>query len=153
MNPFLTGNFSSGKLTSAPSPLHTLQFPNVTTQIVSLNKHVPLTYTSAASSVSSVLQANTTAPSESGSLFLNINYSEPTTPVYSSGARRVLPRNLKEAHDMLDMISDVKSSKSRPIFTTEEIRTIAKNLNIPVHGKKGEIVARIRKAVSDYMSS
>lgn len=62
------------------------------------------------------------------------------------------PKTLKEAYDVLSMISDDKSSKARQVYNIDELRLIAKNLNLSASGKKSDLVARIHSAVTSYMS-
>ncbi len=61
-----------------------------------------------------------------------------------------LPKTLKEAASVLDKISADKTSKNRSVFDLDEIKEIAKNLNISPTGNKTEIVRRIRLAVEKY---
>lgn len=138
-------------LTYTGNPLSKVYFPEVETRIsTNTNENLEFGFVPNEQIVKPETQmANLISPI-AGMPKLDIGESV-FKPVEQMDTIKKIPTNLKEAYDVLHLISNERKSKSNPVFDNAQLKEIAKNLNLLPTGKKEEIVARIRKAVSDYM--
>lgn len=138
-------------LTYTGNPLSKVYFPEVETRIsTNTNENLEFGFVTNEQIVKPETQmANLISPI-AGMPKLDIGESV-FKPVEQMDTIKKIPTNLKEAYDVLHLISNERKSKSNPVFDNAQLKEIAKNLNLLPTGKKEEIVARIRKAVSDYM--
>jgi hypothetical protein len=119
-----------------------IHFPNVSTKIPTVQNRLELGF----------------LPPEIQPTFQPAQFN-PEAPVFNvaydiekANEQKRLPKTLKEAYEVLDMIIGEKSSKNRVVFSLPEIKQIAKNLDLSPTGNKTEVSRRIRQAVEKYFS-
>jgi hypothetical protein len=63
---------------------------------------------------------------------------------------RKIPANAREARDVLHLISSQRAGSSNNAFSINELKKIARNLNIPATGSKDVLVNNIRNYIIDF---
>lgn len=162
----------SGVITTNPGqPLRRIEIPSVNTLI---NK--PLTTTAPISMVEvgeRLRQAGITPKEpvlhkdEAVGIELSLNLfssnaapqimSQTNTIDITSGVQgqivgRYIPTNPKEAKDMLHLISTQRTGKKNGAFGINELKKIARNLDLPATGNKEDIANRIRTHIISFFN-
>lgn len=65
---------------------------------------------------------------------------------------QALPANMREAREVLTMISAQRTGSKSRVFGISELKQIARNLNLPSTGNKDELASRLRTAIIDYFN-
>lgn len=161
-NPCLTIGLIGGTMAEPGQPLNRLSIPDIST-LISDRPSVPSELGTIPFEVIAALDRGThtvqTAPGEEPTVgheinlgvfgknkFGQINPAE----IPKQGSGRHIPRNLAEARDSLNFITDTRSGAKNTAFRVNELRQIARNLNLTATGNKPELVNRIRTAVIEY---
>lgn len=72
------------------------------------------------------------------------------TPV--QGVIKNLPKNMREALEVLPMITSQRRGSKSQVFGIEDLKQIARNLDLPSTGDKDVLAARLRTAIIEYFN-
>lgn len=151
----------SGKITGPDEPLSRIQMPTINTLVSkTINSEESLT----AVNVNDILLRAGVTPrqpvrvkDETIGIELNLNLTGSTNAQISPAELqtgqimgKAIPTNLREARDALHMITAQRKGTTNKAFAIGELKTIARNLDLPVNGSKDIIANRIRSHVIEY---
>lgn len=165
LNPFLDTNDPpiGGYITSFGEPLSRITVPKINTLIVKIGEYTTMLGMSEASlefpnvgvNVDNIIVRN-----ESIGIQLNLNsWSSVSTERTNSGhimtstgqvVGKRIPRNFTEAREMLQFISPKRTGSENQSFDVQELKQIARNLNLATTGIKEVLANRIISAVNEF---
>jgi hypothetical protein len=68
------------------------------------------------------------------------------------GAIQAIPTNMREAREVLPMITPQRTGSKSRVFGINDLKQIARNLNLPSTGNKDVLASRIRTAIIEYFN-
>jgi hypothetical protein len=68
------------------------------------------------------------------------------------GGIQAIPTNMREAREVLSMITPQRTGSKSRVFGINDLKQIARNLNLPSTGNKDVLASRIRTAVIEYFN-
>lgn len=172
INPFLdvTADIPRGELSIAGSPLKKLRLPKITTLIhIVADQPDQLSIGNISATLHQVIPPNNEVSTQDPGIGtdlgdeLNLIGFEETTPLTTVGQTnpaalqsksmvRQLPTNMREARNVLHLITAKRKGTSNESFGIAELKTIAKNLNIPAAGNKNVVADKLRTAIMKYFN-
>lgn len=163
-NPFLDpyASLEGGTVSSLGAPLSRLQIPPVQTLVYKTdNNRGSLSMVSAPALLSSAVtpsQQPIVVRNEAVGIELSLaaigtlGQPPPSTTPGGTAAAQALPTNMREARDVLTMITPQRTGSKSRVYGIYELKQIARNLNLPSTGNKDVLASRIRTAIIEYFN-
>lgn len=169
-NPFLDPEveISRGKLSIAGEPLRTLILPDISTLISTTEnqKEDLITVKLINSFAEQIVVEEEEKPIKNDLVGFELNFDFYDTADLNPGSSmsqinqaslgktlgNVLPTTMREALNVLHLITPRRKGAANESFGIHELRTIAKSLNIPSNGNKDVLAMRITKTVTEFFN-
>jgi hypothetical protein len=168
VNPFLDPYSTppGGRLSQVGQPLNPLQLPPIHTLIrIPTGATGALTLVNVGEALSRVTpRENFVVRDETVGIELNLSLFGAAmtgqapggiTPVELQTGQtvgRIIPTNFREARENLHLITAQRTGSRNVTYNINELRRIARNLDLPSNGNKDVLAARIRSAVIEFFN-
>ena len=167
-NPFLDpyAPLHGGTVSPVGAPLTRLQIPPVETLVYRTGENrgglSMVSVPAALSRTGSAAQQPVVVRNEAVGIELSLaavgSRGQPPPPITPAGtspvqaASQPIPTNMREAREVLSMITPQRTGSKSRVFGINELKQIARNLNLPSTGNKDVLASRIRTAIIEYFN-